>query len=223
MPTERRKKADQERKERTRGILMEAACRVFIHRGYHATLISDIVAEAGVGQGTFYRFFPNKRAIFQSLFDQFVELLLIEFRDFSSHLPSNYQEYRRASVRSISQVAHILLENREMARFFMRQAPVIDPEFELHFNAAVDAFAGLARGYLEHAIQCGFARACDARIVSQCLVGIARHLITTMLDRATSATEVQEVLSEVLDFAFLGIGPALQPGNSADQTGGKSS
>jgi len=48
MPSTLRKKRDVERKERTREVLLDAATRVFSSAGYHTTLISDIVAEAGV-------------------------------------------------------------------------------------------------------------------------------------------------------------------------------
>ena len=198
---------DQERKDRTRRLLMEAAARVFVERGYHPTLISDIVAEAGVGQGTFYRFFPNKRSIFEALFDGFSSSLLGQFREFSAHLPSNIEEYREASIRSVGEVARVLLDRREMARFFMRQAPVIDSEFEARFSATLDLFAGLAQGYLEHAISLRFARECDTVIVSQCLVGIARHLITTFLEHTSEEGETRRILREVIDFAFLGFGP----------------
>ncbi|TJY41791.1 helix-turn-helix transcriptional regulator [Cohnella pontilimi] len=42
---------------------MEVALRRFARDGYHTTKISDIVAEAGVSQGTFYWYFPSKEAI----------------------------------------------------------------------------------------------------------------------------------------------------------------
>jgi AcrR family transcriptional regulator len=42
---------------------MQIALRRFAKEGYHATKISDIVAEAGVAQGTFYWYFKSKEAI----------------------------------------------------------------------------------------------------------------------------------------------------------------
>ncbi|WP_219834623.1 TetR/AcrR family transcriptional regulator [Paenibacillus sp. R14(2021)] len=48
--------------ERRRRFL-EIALRRFAKDGYHATKISDIVAEAGVAQGTFYWHFKSKEAI----------------------------------------------------------------------------------------------------------------------------------------------------------------
>ncbi|GMK39290.1 putative transcriptional regulator, TetR family protein [Paenibacillus sp. CCS19] len=42
---------------------MQIALRRFAKDGYHATKISDIVAEAGVAQGTFYWYFKSKEAV----------------------------------------------------------------------------------------------------------------------------------------------------------------
>jgi AcrR family transcriptional regulator len=207
MTTALRKVKDQERKDRTRALLMDAASRVFVDRGYHPTLISDIVAEAGVGQGTFYRFFPNKRSIFEALFEEFADSLLGQFQEFSANPPSNLEEYREASRKSLAEVARVLMAHREMAQLFMRQAPVIDRDFEARFADTLDLFASLARGYLEHAISLGFARSCDTSVVSQCLVGIARHLVSTLLSGSTDEEDTRRVLGEVIDFAFSGFGP----------------
>ncbi|NUS43571.1 MAG: TetR/AcrR family transcriptional regulator [Mycobacteriaceae bacterium] len=55
--------------ERRRRELVEAAYTVFARKGYAATGVADIVAELGVGRGTFYRYFDNKRDILVSVLD----------------------------------------------------------------------------------------------------------------------------------------------------------
>jgi len=41
-----------------------AARKLFVERGYHATRPQDIMREAGLGHGTFYLHYPDKRACF---------------------------------------------------------------------------------------------------------------------------------------------------------------
>src|ERR1700753_3684374 len=41
-----------------------AARKLFVERGYHATRPQDIAREAGLGHGTFYLPYPDKRACF---------------------------------------------------------------------------------------------------------------------------------------------------------------
>ncbi|MGH6873166.1 MAG: TetR/AcrR family transcriptional regulator [Rhizomicrobium sp.] len=44
--------------------LKRAARKLFVERGYHATRPQDIAREAGLGHGTFYLHYPDKRACF---------------------------------------------------------------------------------------------------------------------------------------------------------------
>src|ERR1700759_1826361 len=63
--------------------LKEAARKLFVERGYHATRPQDIAREAGLGHGTFYLHYPDKRACFLS----FVE-------DARQELDGHLQNYR---------------------------------------------------------------------------------------------------------------------------------
>ena len=48
-------------------LLIRAAATVFAHRGFTATRISDIAAEAGVGKGTVYEYFSSKDELYFSI------------------------------------------------------------------------------------------------------------------------------------------------------------
>ena len=58
-----------------RGELLEAARRVFERDGYHAAAVSAIVQAAGLSQGAFYLYFPDKKAIFAALQEEMATLL----------------------------------------------------------------------------------------------------------------------------------------------------
>ncbi|HEU5085743.1 MAG TPA: TetR/AcrR family transcriptional regulator [Acidimicrobiales bacterium] len=58
------------RGRRTRELLLDAGSRVLPQRGYHNTRVDDIVAEAGVSHGSFYRYFANKDELFHVLAEQ---------------------------------------------------------------------------------------------------------------------------------------------------------
>ncbi|MGB8857998.1 MAG: TetR/AcrR family transcriptional regulator [Ilumatobacteraceae bacterium] len=47
--------------------LLQAAERLFAQKGYGATRISDICADAGVAKGLFYWYFPTKESLFSEL------------------------------------------------------------------------------------------------------------------------------------------------------------
>jgi AcrR family transcriptional regulator len=53
-----------DRRDATRERLLAAARELFVSRGYHATRPQDIARLAGLGQGTFYLYFTDKKACF---------------------------------------------------------------------------------------------------------------------------------------------------------------
>jgi AcrR family transcriptional regulator len=58
------------RKPESLAKIRKAARKLFVERGYHATRPQDIAREAGLGHGTFYLHFPDKRACFLAFVDE---------------------------------------------------------------------------------------------------------------------------------------------------------
>ena len=58
------------RGEKSRRKLLDAARDLFVERGYHDTRPQDISKAAGVGHGTFYLHFADKRECFLSFVDE---------------------------------------------------------------------------------------------------------------------------------------------------------
>ena len=61
----------EERSERSRRQLLDAALHLFAHRGYRATTVRDIADAAKVSTGNVYHHFPDKETIFRTLLDEF--------------------------------------------------------------------------------------------------------------------------------------------------------
>ena len=61
----------EERSERSRRHVLDAALRLFSRRGYRATTVRDIADEAKVSTGNVYHHFPDKETIFRTLLDEF--------------------------------------------------------------------------------------------------------------------------------------------------------
>jgi AcrR family transcriptional regulator len=67
-----------DRKENKKSLIIEAAAKVFANRGYSGTLMADIAAEAGIGKGTIYEYFPSKEDLFFAVFEWFVQITKAE-------------------------------------------------------------------------------------------------------------------------------------------------
>lgn len=52
--------------------LLDAAAASFTRRGFHATTVQDIAAEAGVSVGLLYRYFDGKEALVVALIERYV-------------------------------------------------------------------------------------------------------------------------------------------------------
>jgi AcrR family transcriptional regulator len=206
VPTTVRKRKEQQRKQRTRQALLTAARRVFVRKGYFSTLISDIVEEAGVGQGTFYRYFSHKREVFEVLFDQLIEKGLALFAPMSEQPLTTLAQYRAASLAAARRGIAFLEEHRDLVLLFLREGPSVDSVFEARLRGVHGEFARLAQSYLDHAIEQGFARPCRSDVVSHALVGMVLRLVELYGGPELGELTDHELAREMVDFAFLGFG-----------------
>jgi AcrR family transcriptional regulator len=65
----------QARSERSRRQILNAALKLFSHRGYGATSVDDIAKAARVSKGNIYHHFPDKETIFRALLDRYFEAM----------------------------------------------------------------------------------------------------------------------------------------------------
>jgi AcrR family transcriptional regulator len=64
----------EEKSERSRRQVLDAALHLFAHQGYRATSVRDIAARADVSIGNLYHHFPDKEALFRALLDEYSEI-----------------------------------------------------------------------------------------------------------------------------------------------------
>jgi hypothetical protein len=75
-----------------------------------------------------------------------------------------------------------------------------------------DRFAILAKSYLDHAIESGFVRPCRSEVVAQSIVGMGLRTAEMWLDGRYSEIPVDDLISELVDFAFNGLEPRSREG-----------
>src|ERR1700749_396694 len=67
-----------ERRQTTQAAILKSAKRLFGERGFAATTIDDVAAAARVAKGAVYHHFATKEALFEAVFDQVSQELLVE-------------------------------------------------------------------------------------------------------------------------------------------------
>jgi AcrR family transcriptional regulator len=119
--------------------LLAAAAKVCAERGYDATTVATILAEAGVGRETFYELFDDRRACVlaahQVLLEDLIERVRVAYGG-----PGEWIERCRATIAALLDwfAADLLA-----GRFLLLELPAVGPEFHERFEAGFDAFVAV--------------------------------------------------------------------------------
>ncbi|MGK4595013.1 TetR/AcrR family transcriptional regulator [Amycolatopsis sp. w19] len=145
------------KKQELRREIVETAFDCFAERGYHATGIADIAARLGIGHGTFYRYFQNKRDIVDHVITDLVEKVVGALAaDNAPDAVNSLAEYRKQSARIGDALARIFGSDPRMARFLLLEAAGIDAEMRERVLDFHETAAELTAGYLHHGVRLGY-------------------------------------------------------------------
>lgn len=140
--------------------ILDAAFMEFSERGYHQTAISDIAKRVGIGHGTFYRHFENKRDILQHVISETMQkIMALLTGDNAPQAVNNIEEYREQCERISKQLRNFARENPLTLKLLLLEATSIDTEMT-HFVQNLMQMAGMmTANYLKHGVDLGFFRA----------------------------------------------------------------
>ncbi len=157
------------RGQRTRQALLDAAEKVFGELGYPSAGIVEITQQASVALGTFYLYFPDKRAIFRDL----VRTLNQRLRAAIQERVATMDDRIEVEIAGFERFFEFVRQHRNLYRVVL-QAETVDEEiYRWHYET-------LARGYvrgLRAAQAKGQVRAdLDVETLAYALMGMAEAL-----------------------------------------------
>jgi AcrR family transcriptional regulator len=160
--------------ERQRHIL-ECAKRVFADRGFHAANVSHICAEAGIGRGTLYLYFANKKAVFTAIVREVlgrVQALMKSRRPGSYPPPESLRrsEAIEWSARQLRRVLEVVFEDERTLRILLREAVGLDVDVEKLLGEIDEALIAVVAADLADSQKAGVVRA-----------DLAPHLTATLM------------------------------------------
>ncbi|MBN6038335.1 TetR/AcrR family transcriptional regulator [Amycolatopsis sp. 195334CR] len=148
------------KKQELRREIIDAAFDCFADRGYHATGIADIAAHLGIGHGTFYRYFSNKRDIVDHVVDDLVNRITGALTaENAPDAVSTLDAYRAQSARIGEALARIFGEDPRVARLLLFDAPGIDQAMAERILDLFEVAKTLTAAYLSHGVELGYLRA----------------------------------------------------------------
>ncbi|MFC8529388.1 TetR/AcrR family transcriptional regulator [Nocardia sp. NPDC057227] len=152
-------RADRRKAELRRDII-DTAFVCFAEKGYHATGIADIATELGIGHGTFYRYFSNKREIIDHVIDDLAARIVTALAtENSPDAAATLDDYRAQIERIGAALTVILVQDRRVAQLLLFHATGIDDELTARLYGLLDTADALTAGYLEHGVDRGYLRA----------------------------------------------------------------
>jgi AcrR family transcriptional regulator len=189
-----------DRGKRTRQRLLDAAEAAFGGHGYFETSIVDITRRARVAQGTFYVYFPSKRAIFTELVRERSHDLRRTVQEAVSGI-SDRRDVERAGFEAFFK----FIRHHPAIYRIVRQAEFVDPAlFRWYYRRFAD---GYMRG-LREAIRRRQIRPLDPEVLTYCLMGIGDFLGMRWVLWEKNGLR-PEVLDTMMEFMLRGMDPAV--------------
>src|SRR5437762_3629057 len=165
---------EQLRSQQRHQRILDAATRVFSAKGYHASLVDEIAAEADTSKGGVYFHFPNKQAIFLALLDRLAIILRERLETAVATQP--------APIARADAALHVVLQtfgsHRRLARLFMVEALGAGPEFNVRMIQIRVDFADLIRAHLDDAVACGAIPPLDTATAATAWFGAVNEVVT---------------------------------------------
>jgi AcrR family transcriptional regulator len=189
---------------RRRQQLMDVAARRFAADGYHATSVTSIVDDLGVGKGVFYWYFTSKDELLSEILADALHSMRLAQRDAIAGEPDPARRIEwgiRASLRWLSDHRHLYVL-MELARTDERFAQIIRQGDR---QTVADALPHVSAG-----ITAGLLRGEDPEILTMAILGVTAHLARVLvLERGQDADRVAESVIAFCRQGYLASGPAV--------------
>ena len=195
--------------QRRREQIISAARRVFARKGYQGTKTEDIAVELGVGKGTLYRYFKDKRDLFLAVDEEGFKRLQTEV-DQRAYLIDDPRERLRAIVRVFYEFFD---RDNDLIEIGMQMRTEFKDEYQRRFAEAhggnIDRVAELMRE--------GMARGCfreaDPAMAAKALSALLYGTLLQFYYRRTGE-RLSDYVEPITNFVMLGL---LKQGNNLQE------
>ena len=156
-----------------RRLILDAAVRVFASKGYHASRVDDIAAEAGVAHGLLYHYFQSKEELLETVFRETWTALLGAIR--------TVEDSGQPAPEQLRQVAAILLRSwrrePDLVRVLVREV-ARSPHLQRQVDEIGQAFAAIERIVARGQADGDFRAELDPRLASFIFYGALEEILT---------------------------------------------
>ena len=185
-----------ERSAQIRSDLVSAAERMLGQKGFERTTIHDITKEAGLGFGTFYRYFPSKDEIYSELVSNGLTVLI----DGIDERCGRTDDPRERLCGIVHEVVRFASERSDL--FLLISASDAGVRAEVY--RGVGRLIRCLRGWLDDGFADGTFQAVDPSLAVRALIGMQAFVLRPWLrDRNTDERHLEAALVQMAEGALL--------------------
>lgn len=179
--------------------ILRCAKKVFAERGFHAANISHICKEAGIGRGTLYQYFRNKKDVFAAVVGETLSRVqeFIEQRELDMPPPETLsrEQVVKWSARRLLRLLEVVFEDEATLRILLREAVGLDVDIENILAEIDDGIISVVERDLTAAMEAGIVRELNPRITATLIVGAVEKAALTAL-RSDESLNLEELATE---------------------------
>lgn len=177
--------------------LLEAARRIFVAQGFHATAMDEIADAAGVSKPVLYQHFPSKLGLYQAILSESADRMVSLVREAIESSPDNDDRVHRAVAAYFAFVA----DEGQAFRLIFESDLRDEPEVAAVVDQATDACINAITEVITTDTGADHGR---ARLLAAGLVGLSQVGARYWLDQA-DAIDQQQAVALLSTLAWRGI------------------
>ncbi len=207
------------RSEARKGQILACAKRVFAERGFHSANISHICEAAGIGRGTLYQYFTNKRAVLTAILretlDRVRALMEKQSAETVGFIPPEKLTRSQAiafSAHQLRELLEVVFADEDTLRILLREAVGLGLDVESILREIDDIAIGILEREIIRARDAGLLRELDAHAVATLVVGGVEKLALAAL-RSDAPVDLYKLAHEAASLHAIGtLSDRLKPG-----------
>ena len=187
--------------------ILETAFLEFSERGYHQTAIADIAKRLGIGHGTFYRHFENKRNILQHVIsDTMQKIMALLSGENAPQAFNNISEYREQCSRISERLRQFAQTNPLTLKLLLLEATSIDPEMTKFVQNLMQMAGLFTANYLRHGVELGLFRAdLDCENTGHNIIGMITNGALRFLAQPENIEGLKKYADSIIDLIVDGM------------------
>lgn len=194
-----------------RGQILACAKRVFAKHGFHTANISHICEAAGIGRGTLYQYFANKRSVLEAILRETLDRVrsLMERQEAEMPAFAPPEKITRGvaiefSARGLREVLEVVFDDNDTLRILLREAVGLDVDIEKTLREIDETLIAIVERQLAASQRAGFIRELDTHAVAIMVVGGVEKLALIAL-RSAEAVDLQKLAMEATRLHAIGV------------------